>query len=72
MRVHVDLDRCEANGLCVLAAPEVFELDDNQKLHYEVSPDEELWPDVEDAAQSCPVQAIMLTRSAEGKASGSA
>ncbi|GLY70784.1 ferredoxin [Amycolatopsis taiwanensis] len=64
MRVQVDLDRCEANGLCVLAAPEVFDLDDNDQLQYDPEPGEELILDVEDAARSCPVQAIALTRTA--------
>jgi len=27
MRVEVDLDRCEAHGECVMAAPAVFDLD---------------------------------------------
>lgn len=62
MRVHVDLDRCEANALCVLAAPEVFELDENQQLHYEAAPGEQLSLDVEDAARNCPVRAIKVTR----------
>ncbi|MBU8577622.1 ferredoxin [Brevibacterium luteolum] len=70
MKVHVDLNRCESNGLCVLTAPEVFELDGDQRLHYEEFPDEELWPDVEDAARNCPVQAITITRSTEGDVSG--
>lgn len=61
MRVHVDLDRCEANGLCVMAAPEVFDLDDASQLHYEAEPDEDLSLDVEDAARSCPVRAITIT-----------
>lgn len=61
MRVHVDLDKCEANGLCVMAAPEVFDLDDAGQLHYETEPAEENL-DVEDAVRSCPVRAITITR----------
>ncbi|MDP9117942.1 MAG: ferredoxin [Actinomycetota bacterium] len=32
MRVVVDRDLCEANGVCVGLAPEVFELDDDEEL----------------------------------------
>lgn len=70
MRVHVDLDRCQANGLCVMAAPEVFDLDDAGQLHYETDPDDELVLDVDDAARSCPVQAITLTRAPTAEEGG--
>jgi ferredoxin len=33
MRVAVDRDLCEANGLCAGLAPEVFDLDDEDYLH---------------------------------------
>ncbi|QNG17525.1 ferredoxin [Rhodococcus triatomae] len=33
MKVEVDLDRCEANGVCVGIAPDIFELDDDDELH---------------------------------------
>jgi ferredoxin len=32
MKVRVDLARCEAHGECTYAAPEVFELDDDDQL----------------------------------------
>jgi ferredoxin len=32
MRVEVDRNLCEANGVCVGLAPEVFELDDDEEL----------------------------------------
>lgn len=60
MRVEVDRQRCESNGLCVLSAPEVFDLDDDGVLHVAPSPDESLRADVEDAVSSCPVQALTL------------
>ena len=59
MRVHVDLAVCEAHGECTYAAPEVFELDDDE-LHYDGSPAEELRPKVEQAVRACPVQAITM------------
>ena len=33
MKVTVDHDLCEANGICAGLAPEVFELDDEDHLH---------------------------------------
>jgi len=60
MRVFVDLERCEGHGMCVLAAPEVFDLDDEGVLHYDPTPPEELRPAIEDAVRSCPVVAISI------------
>lgn len=60
MRVHVDLDKCDSNALCVLVAPEVFHLDQDGVLRYYNNPDESLLSDIEDAAASCPVQAISM------------
>jgi len=61
MRVVVDYEACESNGLCVLAAPEVFDLreDDNLYLLTE-HPRPELHADVEAAVRACPKQAIRL------------
>ncbi len=58
MRVHVDRERCQIHAQCVFAAPDVFELDENDELHYVFGPDESLFPAVEEAALLCPVQAI--------------
>ena len=33
LKVIVDYELCEANALCIEAAPEVFELDGDDKLH---------------------------------------
>lgn len=58
MRVNVDFEKCQSNGLCVLAAPEVFDLDEKGYLHYESEPDASLADAVRDAAQACPTRAI--------------
>lgn len=61
MRVDVDWDLCESNGLCVLAAPEVFELqDDDTLLILQETPDEALRSKIEDAVRNCPKRAISL------------
>lgn len=32
MEIRVDRDLCEANGVCVGLAPDIFELDDDEQL----------------------------------------
>jgi ferredoxin len=62
VRVVVDWDLCESNGLCMAAAPEVFELqDDDTLLILKETPDESLREKVSDAIRACPKQAISLT-----------
>ncbi|BAD55378.1 MULTISPECIES: ferredoxin [Nocardia] len=61
MKVSVDLDQCEANGICVGFAPDVFELDDDDQLHIltdEVPADRRA--EVEDAVAQCPKAALKL------------
>jgi ferredoxin len=61
MKVQVDFDKCDSNGLCEALAPEVFWLDDNDYLQLhkdDVAPDEEAH--VRRAAAACPTQAITL------------
>ena len=61
MRVVVDWDLCESNGLCMAAAPEVFQLqDDDTLLIVQETPGESLRAVVDDAIRSCPRQAISL------------
>ena len=61
MKLIVNLDACEANGLCVSVAPEVFELDDDDQLkvdHGQVGPARRA--QLEQAARLCPRSAIRL------------
>jgi ferredoxin len=61
VHVIVDWNLCESNGLCVMAAPEVFELqDDDSLLVLQETPDESLRDKVADAARTCPKRAISL------------
>jgi ferredoxin len=61
MKVTVEPDLCEANGLCVLAAPGVFDLIDDDVVDIRVP---EPLPDMEsavaDAVVACPKQALRL------------
>jgi ferredoxin len=61
LKVDVDMDLCQAHGECVFAAPEVFELDDDDQLHWVAEPDEALREKVQQAAKVCPVSAIRVT-----------
>ncbi|MBL1077505.1 ferredoxin [Nocardia sp. 2] len=61
MKVTVDFDQCEANGICVGIAPEVFDLDDDDQLHVlvdEVPKADE--HDVKTAVAQCPKAALKL------------
>ena len=61
MRVIVDYDVCESNALCMAAAPEVFEVRDDDNLYVlDETPGEELRAKVEEAVRRCPKQAITL------------
>lgn len=60
MKVIVDMDKCQDHGQCCFAAPEVFQLDAEGHLVHVLEPDEALRSQVEDAADVCPVQAILL------------
>ena len=61
MRVIVDYDVCESNALCMAAAPEVFEVRDDDNLYVlDETPGEELRAKVEEAVRRCPKQAISI------------
>lgn len=61
MRVVVDANLCEANGLCMAVAPEVFELDEQDELVVlQEHPDESLRSAVMAAVGQCPRQAISV------------
>ena len=62
MKIEVDWDRCEANGVCVLLAPDLFELDDADNLQFAadgVPADQE--GVLRDAIAQCPRAALSAT-----------
>jgi ferredoxin len=61
MKVTVDRDLCEANGVCANLVPQVFDLDDEDYLHIAAGdvPAEEA-DQVRLAVQSCPKMALSL------------
>lgn len=61
MKVVVDFELCQSHGLCMQAAPEVFELRDDGFLYVlQETPAEELRDKVEKAARECPTGAIRV------------
>lgn len=62
MKVTVDTSLCEVHGDCVVAAPEVFDIgeDDDVVQVLMAEPGEELRAAVTQAAKMCPVSAITI------------
>ena len=63
LKIVVDRDLCEANGSCVLVAPHVFEIGDDDQMHvlHAQPPAAEL-ESVEDAVRRCPKGALSLEK----------
>jgi ferredoxin len=61
MRIKVDYDLCEANAVCMKTAPEIFKVDDTDKLHLLVErPAEDQMEKVKAAVRRCPRRALSL------------
>lgn len=62
MKIIVDRQRCDGNGVCMGIAPEVFDVDDDLYLHVaETIPDDpELRARVRQSVTSCPILALKL------------
>jgi ferredoxin len=61
MKVIVDFEVCQSHGLCMQAAPEVFELRDDGFLYVlQETPPENLRKKVETAVRECPTGAIKV------------
>jgi ferredoxin len=60
MKVIVDYDACEANGVCEGIEPGVFQLDDDDNLQIIADPTPETVGNVRRAVQACPRAALSL------------
>ena len=60
MKVHVDMNLCQSHGECVIAAPDVFELGDDDVLRWQEEVDEGRREALEEAVNVCPMMAIRL------------
>ncbi|MGQ9524672.1 MAG: ferredoxin [Armatimonadota bacterium] len=59
MKIRIDRDTCIGEGLCVSTCPGVFDLDEEEKC-YVVDPNGGDEACIREAAEACPVQAIIL------------
>lgn len=57
---HVDEAACIGSGQCELFCPQVFQIRDGIAIVVDPTPDEALHDKVLDAADACPVQAIVV------------
>jgi ferredoxin len=60
MKVYVDMNLCQSHGECVFAAPDVFDLGDDDVLTWKEEVDESRRAEVEQAVQVCPMAAIRI------------
>lgn len=61
MRVIVDWDLCDSHGECMTAAPDIFEVRDDDQLYVlDENPPEEKRSRVEAAARRCPKLALLI------------
>ncbi len=62
MKIIVDRQRCDGNGVCMGIAPEVFDVDDDLYLHVaeNIPDDPELRARVRQSITSCPILALKL------------
>ena len=60
MKVHVDMNLCQSHGECVFAAPDVFDLGDDDVLVWKEDVDASQRAELEQAVQVCPMAAIRI------------
>lgn len=60
MKVSIDADLCTACGLCTDSVPEVFEMGDDVAIVKKADVPANLEGDVREAADDCPVEAIIV------------
>jgi len=61
LRVRIDHELCEANAVCVRLVPEVFELDDDDRLRLKQDDaPEALRSQLAEAVRRCPKQALSI------------
>ncbi|WP_068155314.1 ferredoxin [Rhodococcus phenolicus] len=58
MDIKVDFDRCEANGVCVGIAPDLFDLNDDDELTVVHPVPEGREADAREAVSQCPRAAL--------------
>jgi ferredoxin len=64
--IEIDRELCYGFGDCVSSAPDVFELDDDEKAIV-IDPNGAARDDLVDAAANCPVTAITIREASTGE-----
>lgn len=60
IKIEVDMNKCQHYGQCVFEAPNVFKLNEDDKLEYTATADDSERANVEAAVDVCPMQAIFI------------
>ncbi|MGV0643108.1 ferredoxin [Mycolicibacterium sp. XJ879] len=60
MKVYVDLDTCDGNGVCMSICREVFDVREDGLHLLQEQPDEDLQQKLVGAQVSCPTRAITV------------
>jgi ferredoxin len=60
IKINVDMTKCQHYGQCVFEAPNVFRLNDEDKLEYNATADDSERANIEAAIDICPMQAIAI------------
>ncbi len=60
IKINVDMTKCQHYGQCVFEAPNVFRLNDSDKLEYNATADDSELANIEAAIDVCPMQAIFI------------
>ncbi|MEN9740941.1 MAG: Ferredoxin-2 [Actinomycetota bacterium] len=58
LKIYVDMDKCQHYGQCVFDAPNIFRLNEDDKLEYEATADDSERDNIQLAIDICPMQAI--------------
>jgi ferredoxin len=67
MRIVVDRDLCESNGVCVNTAPDMFRIDESDRMHLLVEcPSVDQLENAKAAVRRCPKRALSLVSDPEG------
>ena len=62
IKIDVDMTKGQHYGQCVFEAPEVFRLNEDDKLEYTAEADDSELVNVEAAIDICPMQAISIVK----------
>jgi ferredoxin len=60
VKINVDMAKCQHYGQCVFEAPNIFRLNNDDKLEYTAEADDSELASVEAAIDVCPMQAIFI------------